>query len=93
MNRDHLGPVNPTHLKRQTTEFSQFASKVNKGYIASGKNAKVVVFDLKTLEGLKEIPAGKKPDIIIYDNLSSQLFVFNADDNSVTVINPGTSPI
>ena len=48
----------------------------------------MVAFDLKTLEALKEIPAGKKPDIIMYDNFSSQLFVFNAHDNSVTVINP-----
>jgi YVTN family beta-propeller protein len=65
-----------------------FAEKENKGYITSGKNSKVVVFDLKSLKVLKDIPAGKKADVIIYDNYASQLFAFNADDNTVTVIDP-----
>jgi YVTN family beta-propeller protein len=76
-----------------------FVDNLNKGYVTSGKNAKIVVFDLKSLEVLKDIPAGKKADVIIYDHFSSSLFAFNADDHTVTVINPkndtvlGTIPL
>jgi YVTN family beta-propeller protein len=70
-----------------------FAEKFHKGYITSGKSAKVVVFDLKSLKVLKEIPAGKKADVIIFDNFTSHLFAFNADDNTVTVINPSDDSV
>jgi len=65
-----------------------FAPLLKKGYVTSGKSAKVVVFNLENLKVEKEINVGKKPDIIIYDEFSSNLFAFNADDNSVSVIDP-----
>jgi YVTN family beta-propeller protein len=70
-----------------------FVPSLNKGYITSGKSAKVVVFDLASLKILKEIPVGRKADIIIYDKFTSRIFAFNADDNSATVIDSKTDAV
>ena len=70
-----------------------FVHALNKGYATSGKSSKVIVFDLGTLKNIKEINVGKKPDIIMYDDFSSRVFSFNADDNSVSVIDPQNDTI
>jgi YVTN family beta-propeller protein len=70
-----------------------FVPSLKKGYITSGKTAKVVVFDLASLKVLKEIPAGKKPDTIAFDESNSRVFSFNGGDNTVTVIDAKTDTV
>src|SRR5262249_20152495 len=41
---------------------------------------------LKTLKPIGEVPTGKKPDAIIYDPATSQVFAFNGGSDSTTVI-------
>ena len=70
-----------------------FVEGLEKGYITSGMNARVLVFNLKTLEVIKDIPTGKNPDILLVDKASGKIFVFNGGDPSVTVIDSATDKV
>lgn len=60
---------------------------MNKGYISSGNDNMVYVFNTRTLSVLKKIPVpGQKPDEIRFDPFSKQVFVFNGHSKSVSVI-------
>lgn len=62
------------------------APESGRGFVSDGQTSTVTVFDLKTLKTLGEVPTGKKPDAIIYDYATSQVFAFNGGSDSVTVI-------
>jgi YVTN family beta-propeller protein len=65
--------------------------KVGKGFITDGKANAVQVFDIKTLKIIKSIPlSGKKPDAVMYDSYSSQVFSFNGGSNNASVIDVNT---
>ena len=60
-----------------------------RGFVTDGVPAnQVVVFDLGSGEVLKRIPAGEKPDSILFDPNSGKVMAFNNDSASVTVIDP-----
>jgi DNA-binding beta-propeller fold protein YncE len=60
----------------------------NQGFATSGNTNDVVAFDLNTLEVKGRVHVGAKPDIILYESLLKKLFVFNAKDQNVTVVDP-----
>jgi DNA-binding beta-propeller fold protein YncE len=62
------------------------APELGRGYISDGKAGAVVCFDLKSLAVIATIPAGKRTDAIIYDPFSQQVFAYNGEDASATVI-------
>jgi len=64
------------------------AADVGRGFVSGGQSSTVTIFifDLKTLKIIAEVPAGKKPDAIIYDPTTSRVFAFNGGSNSATVI-------
>lgn len=62
------------------------APDLNKGFTSNGRDSTVTVFDLKTLQAIKRIPAGKNPDAIIYDAASKRVFTFNGASNDATAI-------
>jgi len=62
------------------------APDIGRGFISNGQSSTVTVFDLKTLKTIADVPAGKKPDAIIYDSATSRVFAFNGGSNSATVI-------
>jgi len=67
------------------------ANKEGKGFISDGNANAVVVFDIKTNEKITTIPiSGKKPDAIIYDAFSNQVFAFNGGSNNASVIDANT---
>jgi len=72
---------------------------IGKGFATNGKTDSVIVVDLKTLERVGEIKAGKKPDATIYDPGTDRVFVNNGDSDDMTVIDPkagkvvGTIPL
>src|SRR5271157_1701453 len=43
------------------------APELGRGFVSDGQSSAVTIFDLKTLKTIAEVPAGKKPDAIIYD--------------------------
>jgi YVTN family beta-propeller protein len=61
---------------------------IGKGFATNGKTDSVIVVDLKTLERVGEIKAGKKPDATIYDPGTDRVFVNNGDSDDMTVIDP-----
>ena len=67
---------------------------LGKGYISSGKDTTVVVFDTKTLKVLSKIKvSGLNPDAILFDPFSRKIFTSNGKSNSSTVIDPVTDKI
>lgn len=73
----------------------ELVDSVGKGYITSGLDRAVVVFDPKTLKTLATIqPLGVKPDALEYDPDTRRLFVVNGGSTgNVTVIDPTTDKI
>ncbi|MGH7738715.1 MAG: YncE family protein [bacterium] len=65
-----------------------FVPELGKGYVTSGDPGSVVVFDLKTLKKVAEIPSRKDTDVILYDKFSRRIFTFNGDSHDATVIDP-----
>ncbi len=64
---------------------------LNRGFATSGKDGKVIAFDLVSLKPVGQpIPAGTKPDAIAYDPRSNHVFAMNGGSNDITVIDPGT---
>ena len=70
-----------------------FAPTLNKGYATSGKSSSVIAFDLKTLAVLKEIPAGKKADLVLFDEITKRVFSFNGEDKTITIIDATTDKV
>jgi|SRR5579859_1956122 len=57
-----------------------------RGVITNGRNNSVIIFDLKTLKPIVELPTGKNPDALLYDNFSKRAFIFNHSDVTTTAI-------
>ncbi|HEV2730272.1 MAG TPA: YncE family protein [Terriglobales bacterium] len=62
------------------------APEFGRGFVSAGQSSSVVIFDLKTLNTLGQVPTGKKPDAIIFDPATSQVLAFNGGSNNATVI-------
>ena len=62
------------------------APELGRGFVSNGQNSTVTIFDLKTLKKIADVPAGKKPDAIIYDPATARVFAFNGESNSATAI-------
>ncbi|HWZ99714.1 MAG TPA: YncE family protein [Candidatus Dormibacteraeota bacterium] len=62
------------------------APEFGRGYITSGQTDSVAVFDLKSLKKTEEVKVGKKPDAIVYDSATKQVFAMNGDGESSTAI-------
>lgn len=69
------------------------ARDLNRGYISVGKTNQVQVFDLNTLKVLMTLQVGSKPDAILYDEASHQVFAFNGHSSNVSVIEANTSRV
>ncbi len=67
------------------------AQEFGRGFISNGATNNVSLFDLKTLKVLSKVPAGKKPDAIIYDPASKRVIVNNNGGNSTTVLDAKTA--
>jgi YVTN family beta-propeller protein len=69
------------------------APEFNMGFTSNGRGSSVTAFDLKTLKPIKQIPAGKNPDAIIYDPVSKRMFSFNGASKDTTVIDAKTGTV
>ncbi len=67
--------------------------QLHRGFITSGNTGSVIVFDLKTLKRLDEVPARKDADAITYDPATGRVFSFNGDSQNVTVIEADTGKV
>jgi DNA-binding beta-propeller fold protein YncE len=62
--------------------------ELNKGFIADGDGAQVMVFDVKTLKITGAIKSYDDTDSIIYDPASKMVLTFNGDSKNASVIDP-----
>jgi YVTN family beta-propeller protein len=69
------------------------ATAFNKGYTSNGRGNNVSVFDLKTLQVLKQVTAGTNPDAIFYDDFSKKVYAFNGRSKDATVIDVATDEV
>jgi DNA-binding beta-propeller fold protein YncE len=60
--------------------------KTGRGITTNGRSNTATIFDLKTLAPIVELPTGKNPDALLYDNFSNHVFIFNHSDVTTTVI-------
>jgi DNA-binding beta-propeller fold protein YncE len=66
----------------------------DRGFATSGRDGKVIVFDLTTLKPVADpITAGTKPDAITYDLASNRVFAMNGGGHDITVIDPVTAQV
>jgi YVTN family beta-propeller protein len=68
-------------------------NELGKGFITDGDAGKVVIFDLTSLKVTGEVKTEPDADSIIYDPASKNIFSFNGDSHSVTVIDPAKGTV
>jgi YVTN family beta-propeller protein len=69
------------------------ADDLGRGYISAGKADRVKVFDLQTRKTLASIAVGAKPDAILYEKTTRQVFAFNGHSHNVSVIDTATDKV
>lgn len=58
------------------------------GFVTSGADSTVTMFDIKSLAPIKRIHAAVDDDAVLYDPKSKRVFTFNGDAESATAIDP-----
>jgi DNA-binding beta-propeller fold protein YncE len=61
------------------------AHDLGKGYISSGGDNMLVIFDLKSLSVLDKVKVGERPDAILYDPSAKRVYTFNAKTQDASV--------
>jgi YVTN family beta-propeller protein len=62
------------------------AGDLGKGFASNGREGKVSVVDLKTLQTTSKVQTGENPDAIIYEPGKQEVYAFNGRSKSATVI-------
>jgi len=70
------------------THGAALAPDLGRGYSSNGQSNSVSIFDLKTLQVIKEVPlpAAMAPDGYLYDKASKRMFTFNARSMDATAV-------
>lgn len=70
------------------------APKLGRGFITSGLDKSVRVFDLKTLKSIADIPVGAEgPDGIVYEPVTNRVFAFEHKGKGLTVIDAAKATV
>ena len=77
------------------THAVDFAPELKRGFTSNGGAHSVTIFDMGTLQIIKEVAIpNRNPDAIAYDPASKRLFVFNGGkDHEVTAVDAKTGEI
>ena len=62
------------------------AREFSRGFISESNPGSVVIFDLKTLAKIAEVPVGKDPNLIMVDHKTGRVFTADRGDKQVTAI-------
>ncbi len=63
------------------------APELRCGFISNGKANTVSIFDLDTLEVIKQVKTGGNPDAILYEPFYLRVFAFNGKSKDATIFN------
>ena len=69
------------------------APELGKGYITSGGDNMLAIFDLKTLKVLDKVKVGERPDAILYDPSAKRVYTFNAKTQDSTAVDATTGKV
>ncbi len=69
------------------------ADEFGRGFISDGDQAKVAIFDLKTLKIVGEAKSDPDTDCVVYDPASKRVFSMNGDSHNSTVIDAKTGEV
>src|SRR2546430_192873 len=69
------------------------ASEFKHGFTSNGRENKVSMFDLATLQTIKKIDVGKGPDGIYYDPATKRVFTNNHGTHDITAIDAKTGEV
>src|SRR5213082_521959 len=62
------------------------AREFGRGFISESNPGSVVIFDLKTLQKISEVPVGKDPNLIMVDHKTGRVFTADRGDKQVSAI-------
>ena len=62
------------------------APKLNRAFTSNGRENKVCVVDLKTLETLSRVETGENPDAILFEPQREEVYAFNGRGKNASVI-------
>lgn len=77
----------------EVTGAHQVAVAPTKGFATSGTTNSVIVFDPKTLAVTGKVAVGTRPDGIVYDAFSNQVFTFNAGSKDATAVDVASGTV
>jgi YVTN family beta-propeller protein len=91
---DHVDVVNTESGKivgtipgTQGVHGIALAEELKRGFTSNGRADSVTVFDLSSLEVVKEVPvSGHNPDAILYEPKGKHVFTFNGRSKDVTIL-------
>lgn len=63
------------------------------GYISDGAGNQVAIFDRKTNQIVKTLPAGTNPDGIVFEPVTRTVWAFNGRSHTATVIDAGSQSV
>ena len=69
------------------------ASEFKHGFTSNGRENKVSMFDLETLQTIKKIDVGKGPDGIYYDPATKRVFTNNHGSHDISAIDAKTGEV
>jgi len=69
------------------------APELGRGFITSGGDDMLAIFDLKTLKVLDKVKVGGRPDAVLYDASAKRVYTFNAKTQDSTVVHAATGKI
>jgi YVTN family beta-propeller protein len=69
------------------------AADLGRGFASDGRENKVSIVDLKTLQTLQKIDAGMNPDAILYEPSKKEVYAFNGRSKSASVIDAKTGKV
>jgi DNA-binding beta-propeller fold protein YncE len=69
------------------------APEFGRGLVSNGGDNTVTIFDLKTLKKLGSVKVGERPDAILYEPFSKQVFTFNARGQNSTAVDAASGKV
>jgi DNA-binding beta-propeller fold protein YncE len=69
------------------------AREFGRGFISESNPGSVVIFDLKTLAKISEVPVGKDPNLVMFDHRSGRVFTADRGDQQVSAIDAKTGKV
>jgi len=69
------------------------APALGRGFITSGGDNMLVIFDLKSLKVLDKVKVGERPDAVMYDGSAKRVYTFNAKTQDSTVVDAASGKV